>query len=530
MTTALDGDGWQGLPTREKEALRDRLREACARAGVPVESTLTPGDLAARHEPHLNHRRDWLDAIDAELVRLRDTPNSKLMIFTPSQVGKSTRVSRWFVFWWLTVRPRDRVILASFAAHLAHGHGAAVRDFVAAYGHHYGLRLRDDESARSDWSLTTGGGMRSRGVRGGLVGNPMDLGVIDDPYADRAAADSPTIREGAWNWYSSVFASRRSPTCREVLVMHRWHPDDLAGRLLDREGRAEDGGQWRVLHLPAVALAPDPARGIYPDPLGREPGEPLLHPRIPLDDIDAHRDHWRRLRQSQTARDWASLSQGIPISAEGALLDEQILRTRTGTPGAPVRVGVGVDPSGGGRDTAGIVAGHLDTDGRFWWTHNRTARMSSDDWSRQACLLAHEVDADRIVFESNYGGDMAAALIRQAWDALQREGEIPPTAHCPYIKSVASRRSKVLRAEPIAQAVKVGRCWFGPDASLLDLRTEWTMWEPGSTWSPGALDAAVHLATDLLPPIGQAAQTTSVATKRKDGGAARGAVAARRTR
>ena len=36
------------------------------------------------------------------------------------------------------------------------------------------------------------------------------------------------------------------------------------------------------------------------------------------------------------------------------------------------------------------------------------------------------------------------------------------------------------------------------------------------------------LVTDLLPPIGQAAQTTSIAKKRKDGGAARGGVAGRR--
>ena len=60
LTTALDGDSWRDLPTRDKEHLRDRLREACARVGVPVESTSTPGDLAVLHEPHLNHRRDWL--------------------------------------------------------------------------------------------------------------------------------------------------------------------------------------------------------------------------------------------------------------------------------------------------------------------------------------------------------------------------------------------------------------------------------------------------------------------------------------
>ncbi|MGV9742845.1 terminase large subunit domain-containing protein [Nocardia farcinica] len=528
MTSGLDGDAWRALPDRDKEHLRDRLREACARIGLPVESSHSPGDLAAQHEPQMTARRDYLDAMDAELVRLRDLPNGKLMIFTPSQVGKSTKVSRWFPFWWLTTRPRDRIIVASYASRLAAGHSAACRDLVLAYGRHYGLRLREDEATRSDWTLTTGGGLRARGVRSGLVGNPMDLGIIDDPYADRAAADSPVIRDAVWDWYSSAFVSRRAPECREVIVMHRWHPDDLAGRLLKREGRIESGGEWTVLHLPAIALAPDPARGIYPDPLGRAPGQPLAHPKIPADDIDAQLAHWDRVRSSMTLRDWAALGLGVPINASGALLDEAMIRDRTGDPGTAARVGVGVDPSGGGRDTAGIIAGLVDDAGRFWWTHSRTGRMSSQRWPRETCLLAHEVGADRIVFEANYGGDMAETLIRQAWAALQAEGKIPHTALCPYIKSVHSRRSKLLRAEPIAQAVTTGRAWFGPDPSLRDLRTEWTMWEPGSTWSPGALDAAVHLAWELIPPVAAAVKSTSVAKRRRDQTSAVGAVARRR--
>lgn len=79
--------------------------------------------------------------------------------------------------------------------------------------------------------------------------------------------------------------------------MHRWHQDDLAGRMLKREGREEEGGEWRVLHLPALTLAPDPARGIYPDPIGREPGAQLQHPRIPAEDIEAQARPWARLRQ-----------------------------------------------------------------------------------------------------------------------------------------------------------------------------------------------------------------------------------------
>ncbi|MFC4374545.1 hypothetical protein ACFO5K_10570 [Nocardia halotolerans] len=56
------------------------------------------------------------------------------------------------------------------------------------------------------------------------------------------------------------------------------------------------------------------------------------------------------------------------------------------------------------------------------------------------------------------------------------------------------------------------------------------MWEPGSTWSPGTLDAGVHLATNPLPPIGQAAKTSSIAKHRCATAGGGGAVTSRRTR
>ncbi|ANA85311.1 terminase [Gordonia phage Phlop] len=517
-----------GMTRAARLELKRRLAARCAELGIVLGDTTSPGQLALKHDPGNSVQRPHLAPIDDALIGLLAEPNRRQMIFTPPQVGKSTRVSRWLPFWWLTMRPRDRIILASYAMGLAVTHGSATRDLVSMYGAEYGLRLKDAENTKAAWAVHTGGGMRSTGVRGGLTGQPMDLGVIDDPLSGREQAESPLIRAGVWDWYSSVWSSRKSPTFREVLVMTRWHKDDLAGRLLDQDGRVEEGGEWHVLHLPALALAENREKGIYPDPLGRAPGDPLTHPKVDTADTGGLLAHWARKRRESTNRDWNAMYQGLPFDAEGALLTADDIRTHTDT--APTewrRNVVAVDPSGGGRDTAGIVVVGLDMQKRGWFRADFTANMSSYEWSRKACLAAHEYEAGHIVVEKNFGGDMAKTLIAQAWAELQREGKIPQNALCPLIVEVTAKKSKILRAEPIAQAIKTNRLWFAAGADLKQLSDEWLLWEPGTTWSPGALDAGVYGSTEVLPALPRGAGVANPAARSR-GDAPRTGVAARR--
>jgi hypothetical protein len=512
----------------EKREIKLRLAEACLKVGIPITDVMgSPLQVAIGNDP-TRTTREHLEVIDNALSETIATPNAKLMVFAPPQSGKSELVSRWFPFWWLTQKPQDRIILASYAKTLAMGHSAACRDFIMQHGAAYGLRLRPDEASKSDWTITLGGGIRSRGVRAGSTGFPSDLTIVDDPYRDRAEADSPKIRNGVWDWYSSAVVTRLAPEARTVITLTRWHQDDLAGELLKREGRIEEGGEWRVITLPAIAQTPNLEKKIYPDSLGREPGEPLSHPRIPADDRDALLKHWEGRRRALTNRDWNALCQCAPVDSEGALLTSTAIFDATAEPPEKwKRRGVGVDPGGGGRDSVGIIGGGLDYDGRSWWTHDRTAKLRSDKWPQTACKLAFEIDATEIVVEKNFGGDMGRNLISQAWQQLQRDNVIPQTLLCPLVREVVARKSKILRAEPIAQAVLTGRQWFAP--GLTTLETEWQQWEPGSEWSPGALDAGVHLATELLPTIPRGARTTNPAKKRKSEARATGIAARRRT-
>ncbi|QRY62737.1 terminase family protein [Gordonia sp. PDNC005] len=513
----------------QKLALKRDLAERVVKAGLALPSASSPGALAARCDMGLTVERPHTRLIDDALTGLLSRPNGKVMIFTPPQIGKSSRSSRWFPFWWLTMRPADRIQLASYAASLAQTHGSAVREYVRMYGADYGLRLSPTMATKAAWELTAGGGLRSAGVGTGLSGHPADLQIIDDPFAGRAEAESRTMRDKVWHWYSSVWSARRSPGAREAIIMTRWHLDDLAGRLLDRDGRVEEGGEWHVVHLPALALPPDAERGVYEDPLGREPGEPLSHPKIDDGDTAALMAHWTRQRATSTERDWNALYQGTPYSAAGALLTDDDVRDATAErPDVFKRIVVGVDPAGGGRDTVGVVTVGLDPARRAWFLNDQTAKMSAADWPRVVCQVAHDAGADRIVVEKNFGGDMGKQLVAQAWELLAERGEV--TGLCPLVAEVTARRAKVLRAEPIAQAVKTGRVMFARGAKLRQLGTEFTMWEPGSTWSPGALDAGVHAVTEVLPASPRGSEISNPArTSRSQTGAGRGIAARRRS-
>lgn len=512
----------------EKLVLKRGLAERVVRAGIPLPGASTPGALAARCDGGLTVERAHTRAMDRELTALLGRDNGRLMIETPPQIGKSTRGSRWFPFWWLGERPTDKILLASYAASLAHTHGTAVRELVRMYGADMGLRLSPYQSTKAAWEVTAGGGLTSVGVRGGLGGKPMDLGIIDDPFAGRAEAESKTMRDRVWDWYSSVWSARRSPIAREVIITTRWHLDDLCGRLLARDGRVEEGGEWVVLHLPALAMREDHERGVWADPLGREPGEPLSHPKIAEGDTDGLLAHWARQRARSTDRDWNALYQGVPFSASGALLAEEDVQAATAEPPPGFRrIALGVDPAGGGRDTVGIVVVGLDAQRRVWFLADRTAKLSAAEWPRVVCQVAAEMDVDRVVVEKNFGGDMAKQLLTQAWEALARGGEVDGL--CPLVVEVTASRSKVLRAEPVAQAIKTGRVWFARGVNFRQLSTEFQMWEPGSTWSPGALDAGVHAVTDLLPAVPGGGEIHNPADRRRDGaGPVRGGLASRR--
>ena len=149
-----------------------------------------------------------------------------------------------------------------------------------------------------------------------------------------------------------------------------------------------------------------------------------------------------------------------------------------------IRIPVGVDPSGGG-DEIGIVAAAKGDDGHFYILRDRSLHGTPNQWGLEVVKVYHELQADRVVGEKNYGGDMVEATIRN----------IEGGAHLAYTGVTASR-GKAIRAEPISALYERGLVHHvGMFPELEDQMTSWTQDSPDS---PDRLDALVWACSDLL--------------------------------
>lgn len=184
---------------------------------------------------------------------------------------------------------------------------------------------------------------------------------------------------------------------------------------------------------------------------------------------------------------------------EGALWTPHLLQT-TSVPSAPTltRVVVGVDPAGTSTkrsDETGIVVVGLGVDGHLYVLADYSGVFSPHEWAANTYAAVSDYNADLIVAEKNYGGDM----VRTVLDSAPKAPGVPDTR----IKMVTSRKGKLIRAEPIFSLFEQERAHM-VTADMPELEKQLCSWVPGSGDSPDRMDAMVHAATELAGTPGGA--------------------------
>lgn len=310
-------------PTRRAVLLAERRLRRTIRSDLHAFAghVLAPlGQVPAAH-----HRR-MLD----ELAAVSRGETDRLMLLLPPGAAKSTYASLIFPAWWFIQHPESQVIAASHTAALAQHFGRRLRNLIGEQQARLGYALRRDARAAASFSLANGASYYAVGVRGPLTGRRADLILIDDPVKSQAEADSASARRHLWDWYRSELLTRLRPGGRIVLIMTRWHEDDLGGRLLAQEvaqqalgDAAATGERWRCLRLPALAEEADP--------LGRAPGE-ALWPEW------ENAEALARKRAAIGERGWAALFQQTPHPPEGLLFATTAIETIAAAPAEARRV------------------------------------------------------------------------------------------------------------------------------------------------------------------------------------------------
>jgi hypothetical protein len=116
--------------------------------------------------------------------------------------------------------------------------------------------------------------------------------IVDDPFKNRAEAESEARRKKVWEWFNDVAYTRKEPGASVIVVMTRWHPQDLSGKLIGEKG-------WKYVKLPALD----------------EDGKALWPERFPAEEL-------AKIREQVGEYTWTSLYQGEPRSRGGKVFGD----------------------------------------------------------------------------------------------------------------------------------------------------------------------------------------------------------------
>lgn len=343
----------------------------------------------------------------------------RLIISMPPRHGKSELISRRLPAFLLGRDPKETIISSSYGAELAHRMNRDIQRIITlpSYAKLFPTVKLNESNSRTvagSWLRNSdifeivdhGGTYRSTGVGGGITGMGAKWLIVDDPLKNREEADSFTMREKIWDWFTSTLYTRQTPDARIIVIMTRWHSDDLAGRLIKQSNDRASSDQWEVLNLPAIS-------GSELSTLDqRQPGEALWPDMFPLEDL-------QRIKESIGDYQWHALYQQQPRSGGGVEWPEEYFKKEIWFDYWPKTIAIktiGVDPSkgAGGKhgDYSAIVKLGRDTDGVLYCEAD-LERRTSESIIDTVIEMQGEFKCDAIAFETNQFQELLATQLQQ---------------------------------------------------------------------------------------------------------------------
>lgn len=337
-----------------------------------------------------------------------------------------------------------KVIAASYGEDLALFNGAAVRDIIGGPAHRMVFPeagLKAGSAAKDYFETENGGRYLGTTVRGAATGFGSTLFIIDDPFKDRAEADSVTVRKSVVDWYKAVVLTRLAEDSVLVIMHTRWHTDDLAGWCLTEQKHE----QWDVINLPALAEERDP--------MGRQVGDPLVPERFSVQAL-------QRTRMSLgggDARDWLAMYQQRPVAEGGGEFKEGWLQFYSNVQGGRGMTKVIlVDPASGRRlkeenDYTAICVVGLGSDQNFYLLDLVYDRLNLAQRTAALLRLHRKYRPEHPVRYEHYGMQADIEHIRSEQERLQYRFPIV---------EVGGATPKANRIRRLVPSFAAGRWWL----------------------------------------------------------------------
>lgn len=186
--------------------------------------------------------RGFLVSVCNDFQSFYESDEDVLVLNMPPRHGKS-RTAGCFVEWALGNNQNEKIMLGSYNEALSTTFSKNVRDTITeqkgdddkiVYSDIFpGVTIKYGDSAMNKWSLENGyNNYLATSPKGTSTGFGATLMIIDDLIKSALEANNADVLEQQWTWFTDTMMSRLEEGGKIIIIMTRWHSDDLAGRAL----------------------------------------------------------------------------------------------------------------------------------------------------------------------------------------------------------------------------------------------------------------------------------------------------------
>lgn len=429
---------YQIATLQARESLIDYVKFTMPHNKAPDDATKTAYEVKEFHA-----------AAARALEAIERRESKRLIICMPPRMGKSELASRRFIPWCMGRDPTRNIIFGTYNQPFADDFGKKIRRIMLSKRHLEAFpdaRLAQGEKSSEYLGLEAGGQIAFVGRGGSTTGRGAHIFLVDDPIKDREEAKSPARRDECWDWFQDVVTTRMmDDQSAIILIMTRWHDDDIVGRITDPENphyNAEYAAEWKIIKLTALAEEDDV--------LGRALGQSMWPEKFST-------EYFEKLRASMP-RTFSALYQQRPAPLDGNLFKAEWVKTFKSPSDIPkletLRTYAAVDLAVGTKEindrTCMIVVG-LDLHKTMWILDCVWTRMKSTESVSAMFALQAKWDPLQWFIEK---GQMTKSIGPFLQERMQREHKFL------NVVEVGVAGDKVKKAQPIMAHMGLGGVRF----------------------------------------------------------------------